>query len=62
MKTNPINQQVGGTMEKKGFQMIGITAIKEKMGIQRDRAQIRELETCRVDKKNCVKNERYHGN
>jgi len=50
------------TMKKKWCQMIGTTTIREKRGIQRDRSQIRESETGRVHTKNCVKNERYHGN
>jgi hypothetical protein len=39
-------------MEKKGFQMIGTTAIRLKKGIQRDRNQIRVSEMGRVHKQN----------
>jgi hypothetical protein len=42
-------------MEKKVYQMIGITMIREKRGIQRNRSQIRVLEIGRVHKKIVLK-------
>jgi hypothetical protein len=51
-----------GPRRKKGCQMVGTTAIREKRGIQRDRSQIRVSEMGRVHKTIWVKNDRYHWN